>query len=450
MYDTTIAAKLIGQLKAFLGRISPRFRKPVARFIGDMMYGIMAEKDVKLTSIVRALKEGITPKKVEDRLSRMLSSKDLERNLHDVIAEEGARKVHRDTLIILDPSDVQKPYAKKMEYLAKVWDGSKGGVGDNLGFWGCMAVACEDAPVAKRSGRLSAEREPRSGRKGPRGGRRPIPLHFRLWSADSPGFVSENEEVKAIVDEITKHTKRRGIFVYDRGGDNIEFYRHSLDKGLDFIVRLKERCVRSWKRNVMCGELAWQCRMLYREVVAFDHHGTEKRVTIEFGVVPVRLPDIPDRLLHMVVVRGFGQKPMMLLTTLAKTTTREALWQVVEGYITRWRIEDTIRHVKQSYNLEDMRLFKYAKIKALAAIVLATIYFSMAWIGNSEKHDVIARSVARMAFRIHDVPEFHFYAIADGASDILKRGRRWRGFDTEEAEKRNEASLFAFFGMNTG
>ena len=34
-----------------------------------------------------------------------------------------------------------------------------------------------------------------------------------------------------------------------------------------------------------------------------------------------------------------------------------------------------------------------------------------------------------MSFRIHDVPEFHFYAIADGASDILKRGRRWRGFD---------------------
>ena len=131
----------------------------------------------------------------------MLSSKGLERGLHDAIAAEGAGKVRKDTLIILDPSDVQKPYAKKMEYLAKVWDGSKGDVGDNLGFWGCMAVACES------------------------GGRRPIPLHFRLWSADSPGFVSENEEVKAIVDEITRHTKRRGIFVYDRGGDNIEFYR---------------------------------------------------------------------------------------------------------------------------------------------------------------------------------------------------------------------------------
>ena len=141
MYDTTIAAKLLGQLDSFLGRISPHFHKPVARFIGDMMYGIMAEKDVKLTSVVRALKEKITAKKVEDRLSRMLSSEGLERDLHDVIAAEGSAKVHRDTLIILDQSDVQKPYARKMEHLAKVWDGSKGEVGDNLGYWDCMAVA---------------------------------------------------------------------------------------------------------------------------------------------------------------------------------------------------------------------------------------------------------------------------------------------------------------------
>ena len=60
MHDTTIAAKLLGQLESFLGRISPHFHKPVARFIGDMVYGIMAEKDVKLSSVVRALKEKTT------------------------------------------------------------------------------------------------------------------------------------------------------------------------------------------------------------------------------------------------------------------------------------------------------------------------------------------------------------------------------------------------------
>lgn len=60
MYDTTIATKLLKQLEAFLGRISPHFHKPTARFIGDMIYGIMVEKNIKLASIVRALKEKIT------------------------------------------------------------------------------------------------------------------------------------------------------------------------------------------------------------------------------------------------------------------------------------------------------------------------------------------------------------------------------------------------------
>ena len=49
------------------------------------------------------------PKKVEDRLSRILSAKCLEASLHDdTITAEGARKVRRNTLIIIDPSDVQK------------------------------------------------------------------------------------------------------------------------------------------------------------------------------------------------------------------------------------------------------------------------------------------------------------------------------------------------------
>ena len=49
--------------------VSPLFHKPTARFIGDMIYGIMVEKDVKLSSVVRALKEKTTPQKVEDILA---------------------------------------------------------------------------------------------------------------------------------------------------------------------------------------------------------------------------------------------------------------------------------------------------------------------------------------------------------------------------------------------
>lgn len=426
MNDSKTTAKLIDQLKRFLGRISPQFHRPTIRFVGDMLYGILAEKDVKLANIARALSRPCSMKKKEDRLSRLLSTEGLADVLHRAIAREGARRVRRDTLVIVDPSDIQKPYARRMEHLAKVWDGSRGAVGDNLGYWGCMAVACES------------------------GGRRPVPLHFRVWSAEAPGHIGENVEVESVLNTLTEHTCKRGIYVYDRGGDNIEFYRYFAHRGLDFIVRLKERHVRSWKRTYMCGELAWQCTMRYRDVVEFDSQGRKTQTTIEYGVVPVRLPDLPDRLLHMVVVRGFGKNPMMLLTSLARTTSRQDLWQVVEGYMTRWRVEETIRHVKQSYSLEDVRLMKYDKLQNLAAIVLAAAYFSMAWIGNSEKHEVIARSIASMSLRIHEVPEFHFYAIADGIGRLCARHGKWKGFDIDAGMETEEAPLFDFFGINTG
>ncbi len=89
MNGSTIAAKLRGRLVGFLGRISPRFRKPTAKFVGDMVYGLVARGDVKLSSIVRALDEKTSPKKVEDRLSRMLASEGLAAGLHDAIASCG-------------------------------------------------------------------------------------------------------------------------------------------------------------------------------------------------------------------------------------------------------------------------------------------------------------------------------------------------------------------------
>ena len=418
MNDSKIAAKLRAQLKKFLGELLPHFSRPKVAFLGDMFYGLMAGGDVKLSKICRAYRPNITMKKAGDRLCMHLGADGLEKKLHEFVAKKVGRKVKPNTLIIADPSDVQKPYARQMEFLSKVWDGSKGDVGDNLGYYGCMAVACES------------------------GGRRPMPMHLRFWSPDAPGFTSENDELEKVFDILVSATGGKGIFIYDRGGDNIEFFRYFLRKDVDFVVRLKSRHVISWKRKLLCGDLAEQCTMRYADSITFDSHGKEVSVEIKYGVAPVRLPEISDKLLHMVVVRGFGQKPMMLLTTLAKATTRESLWQVVEGYITRWRVEDTIRYVKQAYNLEDIRLLRYSHLKNMAAIVLAATYFCMTWIGNSDKRDILAKAITDASLRIHELPDFHFYAIAEGIKMILSRCGRWTGFDEDPDD---EPDLFKFF-----
>jgi hypothetical protein len=52
-----IVVSLKAQLSKFSGIISTRFKKPPKRLIKEMLYGIQASKDVKLSNISRTLKE---------------------------------------------------------------------------------------------------------------------------------------------------------------------------------------------------------------------------------------------------------------------------------------------------------------------------------------------------------------------------------------------------------
>ena len=120
---------------------------------------------------------------------------------------------------------------------------------------------------------------------------------------------------------------------------------------------------------------------------------------ISFGAIPVRLPMHPEKELHMVVVKGFGEDPMMLLTSLPVNGSFESTWRIVEGCLTRWRIEETIRFVKQAYGFENIRALSYRGIRNMASIVLAAFgclaplgcpaYFASAWLGRHVKREVL-------------------------------------------------------------
>ncbi len=83
---------------------------------------------------------------------------------------------------------------------------------------------------------------------------------------------------------------------------------------------------------------------------------------LDYGFRPVRLPEQPDVPLRLVVLRGLGEKPMMLLTNLSLRKNRKVLWWVVSAYLNRWRIEEAIRFIKQSYDLEDIRVLETVRI----------------------------------------------------------------------------------------
>ena len=172
-------------------------------------------------------------------------------------------------------------------------------------------------------------------------------------------------------------------------------------------------------------DLARECIMRHSHHVTFDSHGKECNVPISFGAMPIRLPMHPDKELHLVVVKGFGKDPMMLITSLPIDGSFKSQWRVVQGYLSRWRIEETIRFIKQSYGFENIRVMSYASIRNMAALVLVSAYFATVWIGRNVKHEILAEHLKYLSKRMGQIPEFAAYSIAEGIKRAFTRFGKW-------------------------
>ena len=121
------AHRLRAQMEHFSGNLSRGLSKPLRRFVVEALQGIVGRQSVLLSEIARSLNEPIALIKTENRLSRNLAVEALRARLQGALVAEASGRVGEHTLLILDLSDVVKPYGQKMEYLARVRDGSMGG-----------------------------------------------------------------------------------------------------------------------------------------------------------------------------------------------------------------------------------------------------------------------------------------------------------------------------------
>ena len=397
MNATQTALKVREQIDSFMGIVFPHFSKPTCKFLHQMVFGIQSAKDIKLSEIARSLDESVALKKTEERLSRNILTAGLDEKLNHIIAAEGAKRIRKDTLIIVDPTDIRKEYARKMPHLATIHDGSSGELA--TGYSGCMAVACE----------------PRE--------RQMIPLHLRMWSSEAPDFVSENHQVLEVMRMIHQATEGRGIFVYDRGGDRDTIMLPLLEQGSRWVIRQRgDRHVIFNAKPRSEQIVAAGCAMKYAETIVKETRDGEKAYKLEFGARSVRLPE-SDQRLTLVVVKGFGSEPLLLLTNVQTSQSRKAIWKIIEAYLSRWLVEEAIRFMKQTYGLEDIRLLNWQRLKNMMGVVLLAIYFICVHIGMELRMAILAGHIISAAKRFYGVTEFFYYALADGVGALLSRIR---------------------------
>jgi len=393
MYFAKTAQKLREQMVRFSGELSADLPKVVRRFVAEMIFGIQARGSVRLTEVGRALGERISLKKTEERLSRQLGRRGLERRIQRRLIEQAAPRIEDDTLLVLDLSDVTKKYAERMENLGRVRDGSEKELA--WGYWTLNIVGSNTK------------------------GTKLVPLYGRLFSHVVEGHESENIEIREAIGEVAEVVGHRGIWVMDRGGDRGYLYKYLLSEKHRFLVRLRaDRGLRTAQGIASALDLARSCPTLFLETVVKEEAGQERLVHLACGLRKVRLPDRKEEL-TLIVVKGFGEEPLMILTNLPVRRSRKSVWHVVQSYITRWRIEDVIRFVKQSYRLEDMRCLTYRRLQALMVLVTAAAYFAAVYLGLRMKLRVLAGHVLRASKRVFGIPDFRLYALADGIRQFL-------------------------------
>jgi hypothetical protein len=307
----------------------------------------------------------------------------------------GSSRIQPNTVLALDLSDIRKEYAQKMENLATVRDGSTGEL--HKGYWLCDVTGAEV------------------------NGSEIVPLYQKLYSAEAKDFTSENAEVLAAVDLIRTHTQGRGIWTIDRGGDRKKLLEPLLDRGERFVIRStgKRTVIDRRKLQGSVAEVAGRCRLRHQARVIKIQDGKEKAYDLRYGAEPIRLPGRAEHL-WLVVIAGFGEAPLMLLTNVP-IGAKDSKFPLVDraNLPDALQIEGTFRFIKQSYNLEDIRVMKYQRLKNLVILVTAVAYFAATFLGQQMKLRILCEKLMIISQRFFGIPPFRFYALADGIRRIL-------------------------------
>jgi len=359
MSGMVLSREISSRQKRFLSQFADICDDPRGRLLCDLFRGIKASGSTLLTEISRQLREPIELLYTVKRLSRELSTPRFDVQSEKVasrLLEHEAALVRADDIVAVDTSDLAKPYARVLEDLCVVWDGSK--KTSTRGYW------------LYESYRVDNDGQPHV-------------MQLYPYSTTACDFLSANSEFMVQLEALMDALDGRGILVMDRGCDRRGLYDDLLERPkARWIVRQKgnrhlvgpdgnRKLVRTWAREL----LADGSKMRFMEV---------------------RLPR-SDTVLQLVVAAPLheGDEPLMLLCRLswwAYVATR-----AVKGYGKRWRAEDGMRAIKQGLGLEDFLVRTMFAIRALMRMVALV----MAFVGELiEKEGKLCEELLALPHRI--------------------------------------------------
>ena len=384
-------------LHGFLKNTGKNLSLPDKKFLRDAVIGLLRSGKPIVCQMARHLPDQRT--KFLSRLDRLeahlVKNNDFDGKVKAALPQAWLPFVQDYTPVILDLSDIAKPFAEKMDYLATVRDGSTGELVN--GYWLVELYAS----VSRRN---------------------PVPLLLEPFSHQEPCSAGQNPVVLAAVDKIFKLTDNRGMLLADRGFDGRVMFEHWLDRKYRFITRLvgNRHLMMVYDSSgqqipIRADLLAEQTPTAHRFDKLVKRHGKPAFRITQIGWVKVHLP-CRDEDLTLVVSRLAGvDKPMMLLTNLPVDNPRDAK-RVLRLYTRRWECEEGIRLLKSQVNLEKIRTLRWPAICRLVLLSVLVMIYS-GWV--VQEHPDICDRLVYLSQPLPDRPDFLGYRLLTGLTEAI-------------------------------
>jgi len=384
--------KLQRQSSRFLAKFLKDFSRPEQKWIRDIYLGMFKSRDVKLSETARSI--GGDVRLIENRLSDNLKEREISSEVYDSYLPYVKGIIQEDAFISLDISDIRKEYAKEMEYLCGVWDGSEGEVHE--GYWLISLIAHNE------------DKE------------RIVPLYQELYSQKAPDFESENTTILEAIERIKEGIGNKGIIVIDRGGDRRILFKklHSKDGGRSrFLIRMNsdKRHLEVEKKRLYPEEVFKKYRYRAKLMKRKDDKREERRIRYDWSKVGI--PSI-DGEFTLIGVKGLGNEPLYLVTNV-EVRDKNDVFFLIKGYLSRWTIEEAFRWEKQAYNLEDIRVQKYISLRNIVTILFLVFSFLTVHLILNPRMKLLFSRVYQESQRLRDDIHFLLYALSRGVSDLF-------------------------------
>ena len=390
MASTTLTTAIRQRLSTFAAGVASPFSDSRRRdFVTTMLTGLVAGGRVHLTAIARAQHRGSANiHAAEKKLSRHLKSEHWDAApIAAELLRRSAARVTDDTLIVADTTDLAKSYARKLEGLGRVHDGSDPAGRITPGY--CLFQAF----VRVGAWQL-------------------FPLVIEPLKVYAGASTSENAEFLTHVLSVHEATQKKGTWVLDRGFDRRELFGPLVNHEVAFVVRQRgDRTVRTTDgREVSVNTLVAEqgCPRPRR----WPRGGVA--VAVEVG-----LPEVgPDPFLLVVGWRVPGSdKPLVLLVSpAARRPGRTAGW-FVRAYHRRWGVEDAIRGIKQHFAVEEFLVRTWRAIRRLVWLVAWAFWWLNLW--GEEGFERLRTAVMTHPWRLAKTVTYLFDWIASMLRELL-------------------------------